>query len=404
MAQNELKPGTHGSVNVKKAKRGGYYAKVYYRDHRSKRRELLVRGDSKGAVRKKFNEKWHELSRQMHTTGSLEDVTIEQLFQGWAEYEDEKIISLRERGLPPHIEPHTHHQYKALVRNHLLPRAADWHLRDITVGKLDRLFLELLNEASSNIAEKIRAIMSRMFRYAVHQDWLASNLVKQTDPELIRGKKNKPKTLKPEDITAAREAAVAWENEYSNRKVPLLDIIDLMMGIGCRVSEVLALHWEDVHFEADYFWVHIRYAVKWRSGEGLVIGPTKGRKETRIVVPNYAADILLRRRIEAEHELVFHNKDGRFLHSSYVRKKLTQAMANGGVDAFAIDGGFKTHLFRKTVLTAIERTYGLQAAATQAGHSRVAITKESYIEENLRPVDYTSALNSLIPRGPDRDD
>ena len=112
----------------------------------------------------------------MHTTGSLEVVTIERLFQEWAEYEDQKIKSLRDRGLPPHIEPHTHHQYKGLVRNHLLPRAANWQLRDITVGKLDRLFLEILNDGSSSAAEKIRAIMSRMFRYAMHQDWIALTL------------------------------------------------------------------------------------------------------------------------------------------------------------------------------------------------------------------------------------
>lgn len=66
------------------------------------------------------------------------------------------------------------------------------------------------------------------------------------------------------------------------------------------------------------------------------------------------------------------------------------------MDAFAADGGFKSHLFRKTALTAIERTYGLEAAASQAGHSRVAITERSYVEENLKPVNYSSALDSLI--------
>lgn len=398
MPRKSLRPGTHGEVNVRKDNSGGYFARVLYRDARGNRREILVREKTKGAVRRVFNEKWHGLSQQMHTTGSLEVVTIERLFQEWAEYEDQKIKSLRDRGLPPHIEPHTHHQYKGLVRNHLLPRAANWQLRDITVGKLDRLFLEILNDGSSSAAEKIRSIMSRMFRYAMHQDWIASNLVRDTDPELIRGKKTKPKALKLEEITAAREAAKAWENELNSRKVPMLDIMDLMIGTGCRISEALALHWDDVHLEADEPWVHIRYAAKWRSGEGVVIGPTKGRKETRIVVPKYVADILLRRRINSEHALVFHNRDGRHLHPSYVRKKLKEAMAQGGVDAFADDGGFKSHLFRKTALTAIERTYGLEAAASQAGHSRVAITERSYVEENLQPVNYSSALDSLIQR------
>lgn len=398
MPRQPLRPGTHGAVNVKQDSDGGYYARVLYRDARGNRREMLVREKTKGAVRRVFNEKWHELSERMHTTGSLEDVTIEQLFLGWAEYEDQKIQSMRDRDMQPHIEPHTHHQYKALVRNHLLPRAANWQLRDITVGQLDRLFLELLREQSCNIAEKVRAVMSRMFRYAVHQDWLDRNLVKETDPELIRGKKAKPKALSPEQISAARDAAKAWEAELNTRKVPLLDIMDVMIGTGCRISEALALHWEDVHLDADDPWVHIRYAVKWRSGEGVVIGPTKGRKETRVVVPRYVADLLLRRRVESDHPLVFHNRDGRHLHPSYVRKKLKAAMDHAGVDAFGQDGGFKSHLFRKTALTAIERTYGLYAAASQAGHSRVAITEESYIEEDMRPLDYSSALDALIPR------
>lgn len=374
MAQNRLKPGTHGAVNIYKSDQGGYYAKVYYRDAWGKLKSTLVRANTKGAVRRKFNDRWHEMSKRMQAGSTLESITIERLFDEWAQYEDEKIQSLRARGLPPHIEPHTDHQYKALVRNHLIPRIADWELHEITVGNLDRLFLQLVNETSPNIAEKSRAILSRMFRHAVHQDWLSANLVRDTDPELIRGKESKPKALKPEDITAVREAAIAWENEFSNMKVPLLDTIDLMIGTGCRVSEALALHWVDVHFEEDQPWVHIRYAVKWHSGEGLVIGPTKGRKETRIGIPKFVTDLLLRRRVDSEHELVVHNKDGRFLRPEYVRKKLTLAMKNAGVNTFAIDGGFKTHLFRKTVLTAIERTYGLQAAATQAGHSRVSIT------------------------------
>lgn len=125
-------------------------------------------------------------------------------------------------------------------------------------------------------------------------------------------------------------------------------------------------------------------------------GATKGKKETRISVPKFATDLLLGRRVNSEHKLVFHNKDGRFLHPSYVRKKLTLAMSNAGVDTFAIDGGFKTHLFRKTALTAIERIYGLQAAASQAGHSRVRITEQSYVEEDLKPINYSSALDALM--------
>lgn len=51
------------------------------------------------------------------------------------------------------------------------------------------------------------------------------------------------------------------------------------------------------------------------------------------------------------------------------------------------------HSIRKSVVTAVERSIGLEAAAQQAGHSGSEITRRHYVERSVTVPDYTAALD-----------
>ncbi len=53
------------------------------------------------------------------------------------------------------------------------------------------------------------------------------------------------------------------------------------------------------------------------------------------------------------------------------------------------------HSIRKTVVTAVERELGLEAAARQAGHGSSDVTRRHYVERAIDVPDYTAALDSF---------
>lgn len=168
----------------------------------------------------------------MRTTGSLEFVTVEKLFEDWAEYEGQKIQPLRDPEIHAHIAPPIRLQDKRTVRSHLLPRAYSWD----TAGCRMAAARHHSRQAGSAVLESPERSQQLHRRedpldhvpdalHAVHQDWLSSILVLNTKPELIRGNEVRPQALKTGDITAASEAAKARENELNCRNV-------LMIGAG----------------------------------------------------------------------------------------------------------------------------------------------------------------------------
>jgi hypothetical protein len=53
--------------------------------------------------------------------------------------------------------------------------------------------------------------------------------------------------------------------------------------------------------------------------------------------------------------------------------------------------------FRKANATIIARTMGVEAAAYQAGHSKVSMTQKHYVEECKEARDTRGALNAFNP-------
>lgn len=56
--------------------------------------------------------------------------------------------------------------------------------------------------------------------------------------------------------------------------------------------------------------------------------------------------------------------------------------------------------FRKANATIIARTMGVEAAACQAGHSKVSMTQKHYVEEYKEALDTRGALNAFKPDPP----
>lgn len=53
------------------------------------------------------------------------------------------------------------------------------------------------------------------------------------------------------------------------------------------------------------------------------------------------------------------------------------------------------HVFRKTVMTLVDRVVDTETASRLAGHSLAEVTKEFYIAKNRAPVDVSSVIQAF---------
>lgn len=393
MPRPRLKIGERGKTTHQKMEDGTWKAKASYRDIKGVKRELTARAKSKSRAETALNDKWHRLSKQIiNGRVGTESITLSAVFDQWFEHLERRS----ERTGKPTMR--SIYDDRLVVNNHVLPRAGEWAMDQITVGMLNEMLWSIPGKDGSLMATARRAqtIMSRLCAYAVSHELLPFNMGRETDK--IEYTSPPPKVVEPEELGAIREVFRAWCDHPTRWRTPILDILDLMLATGCRIGEVLALTWDKVHLEDDVAWVMIDSSTGYVPGKGMAIGPTKNRKSLRIALPDFAVTLLMRRMTSqiVESEYVFHTSAGNPYYLSQIERSVKWAMSPAPHLQHIWQGGFRSHSLRKTVLTAIEREHGLAAAAAQGGHSKEYITEKFYVAPNLATIDHTDAIGQLI--------
>lgn len=171
-----------------------------------------------------------------------------------------------------------------------------------------------------------------------------------------------------------------------------LRIFDVRLATGARIGEVLALIWADIHGldGDDPVTVYIGHRLDKKSQR--VAGRKSGGDPYTITIPEFGAAALREQRaLGIPFDPVFPTRNGTHQSEANVR---THWRAIRGED-------FKwvvPHSIRKSVVTAVERELGLEAAARQAGHSSSEITRRHYVERLVTVPDYTAALDGFSTR------
>lgn len=392
MGRPGLKVGERGKIAYLQLEDGSWRARCYYRDGRGLRRELTVREPTKGKATTALKAKWHRKSQDIFS-GRLggEGVTLGQVFDNWFRHLEAKS---RRTG-HPRLRSINDDRYT--VNNHVLPVAGDWGMDEITVGRLNELLWSIPTPDGRLMAtaRRVQTILSRVCGYAVAHELLAFNMGRET--ERINYKAPEPTVISPEDLTEIREVFRKWCDHPTRERTPILDIMDLMLATGCRISEVLALTWDKIHLDDEVPWILIDSGTNYEPGKGLYIDSTKSGKALRIALPAFAVKLLRRRSAESPaSEFVFHTASGRPYYLSHVERSVRYAMADAEQLHHVWNGGFRSHSLRKTVITAVERRHGMAAAARQAGHSDEYTTRKFYVAPNLDTIDYTGAIESII--------
>lgn len=285
-------------------------------------------------------------------------------------------------------------RYRDSLDHHVFPALGGYLLMEVTVSRVDR-FLRTLAESTPGLAKTARTVLNGMFKLAVRHDAIRSNPVR--DVRLASKLKKAVEALTFDEVGVLREGLRKWQDGTgyrggARRGNDLLDVVDVMLGTGLRISEVLALRWEDVDL-GEHPTLTVSGTLVDLKKKGLQRqSHTKTSSGFRILtLPAFAVEVLGRRRlnmIPTETNAVFPSGAGTWKWPNNYRRTLRDALKT-----IEGQGGISPHVFGKSVATLIDAEATLEAAAAVLGHSGTAVTSRHYVAKAAAAPDMSAILD-----------
>lgn len=140
------------------------------------------------------------------------------------------------------VEPTTYHGYEKDTLYHLIPAFAEYRLSELRAADIERYFenLDVVGKTKNNILIPLRAV----FGEALRDEIIDRDPLKKIP--LFQHRAPEPDPLSQSEILSILQAC---EGQIQN-------IIEFAIWTGLRTSELIAVRWSDVDFQAGK--VHIR--------------------------------------------------------------------------------------------------------------------------------------------------
>jgi integrase len=245
---------------------------------------------------------------------------------------------------------------------------------EATPGRLDDALRAIRAAHGVTTARRARTILSGGLHLAVLAGVLGTNPVRDVSSIRTDRKAKGARALTADELRSLLSKIRA--SEFCDSR-DLADPIVVFMATGMRVSEMLALRWED--YDADAGTLTIAGKVVRANGQGLRrVADTKSEAGLRTnPLPKFAVDALNARRLRpfvGQQETIFASAAGSLRDPNNFAKQWRSARVE--LDAPEVT----THSFRKTVATLIdEEGMSARVGADQLGHSNVSMTQDKYM-------------------------
>ncbi len=186
----------------------------------------------------------------------------------------------------------TINEYERVLRNLVIPNLGPASLGALTTSRIDEVLTEL-GTKSLNHQRKAKVVTGAMIDAAVDLGALSVNPIRGSLS--IRRPPPEDRSLTMAELEGVRAAVRAWLNKDRSGPKPsgdIADIIELMLAIGARIGEVLALRWADIDLSTKV--VEINATIKTEAGVGTYRRPLS--RPRMVALPESAALLLQSRR------------------------------------------------------------------------------------------------------------
>lgn len=382
MARPRLPVGSWGEIHtVRNA--SGWQARVRVRDRDGITREVSRQGATRSAAKNRLLDELARRTAAIRGTVATGD-RMEKLLNDW-------YVAAGKRWAI-----NTRRRYRDVIDLHLIPGLGGLHVSEATVGLLDAFLIDLTDEVGPATAKVAKSVLSGTLGMAVRHGLLPSNPMRDTTPVLIP--KKDPKALEGDQVATLRARLAAREKPRVNAGRPVTPgiaaLVDVMLGSGLRIGEVLALRWSDVDLAAGTIEVS-GTVVRDDAGRWMRQPAPKSEKANRTLrLPRFALDALTCHQgllPPTDGDLVFPSAAGTVRDPGNVRRIWNREVAAAGLPK-----GTTPHALRRTVATLIDGAAGTRAAAEQLGHTSEATTLRHYVQRTHMGPDVADVLQALV--------
>jgi integrase len=258
-------------------------------------------------------------------------------------------------------------------------------------------YLEKLARTNLAEARMVRTVLRAVLQPALRAQAVSLNAAANAAVLLEVPFKN-PRALAITELERLRELVAAWRTgpgvQGPRPTADLVELIDVMLSTGARISEVLAIRVADVYISDDEVSVDLRGTIVHESGVGTRRQDTTKTGSVALGVPltRDAALAVRRRALYGSHELLFVTKKGTPFQQQNLARQLRAIVAGTELEWVT------SHVFRKTAGTVVFEADGLTAASQFLRHSNEKITERSYVQKGRVAANHTQALEALTSR------
>ncbi|MGX5357677.1 tyrosine-type recombinase/integrase [Kocuria sp. KH4] len=383
MPRPRLQVGTLGEISYTPLAHRKVRARARYRDTAGRTRYLEATGTSQSAARQALQERLDAKMSAATGEGLTPDSTVQDLATAWLQ----EVHDSERR-------PQTVEAYRQNINAMIVPGLGELVLWECTTGRLDR-WLKATAKVNQSAAKRARVVLGMMFALAARHDAVGQNPV--ADTRLPATKTTAPQALTPEQVARLRTGVWQYvtdpQQNGQKRSRDLPDVVDVLLGTGARISEALALRWEDVDLAASPVRVTISGTVVPLQG-GVVRQPAPKTSSgyRSVAVPAFTAEVLLRRSVDSWSDLVFPSDVGTLRWPNNFHRMWRDARSSEYLRGFE---WVTMRVLRKTVATTITRAMDDEHAAAVLGHASTAVTHRHYIERAAVAPDVSGVLQSL---------
>jgi len=284
------------------------------------------------------------------------------------------------------LKPSTISNYQQMVHYYIKPILGKKRLSDLKSQHVLNLVNSLKESGlSTNTIRRARSILHNMLETAVEEDSLSKNPVVRT-------------SLIKKSVDEISRVQKSYSTQEVNRALTILrgsvyeGPFRLMVCLGLRIGEVIALRWEQVDFEENQLWVvrtegHIATLLgddSWSVER--VEGTTKSNRKRVLYLTSEQVEFLqihqkAQRRMRLKNgptwnteSYVFTTENGTPFAANNIRRGLKRLLTKNGLR------WIRLHDLRHTAgFLAVEAGVGIEDVQDMLGHASIQITKDVYV-------------------------
>ena len=386
--------GQYGTVSFRRTSDkpdSDYVARAYFRDPDGVNRPVTARGRTKPIAENALREKLASRATERFGGRITSRTSISEVVEIYAEKLAEDQLSDN-----PHLATQTVARYLQTARGSISTAFRGVAISEVTAGQIERFLTKHVRLGHVSEARNCRVVLRSMMRLAVSDGAIGRNPFSDADIRLPVSSKT-ARALTAGELVELRRLVSTYRtgpNIHGPRpSSDLMDLLNVMLGIGTRISETLALRTVDLSpGRESALRVSVSGTIITKPGVGAIRqNRTKSGRTRTFDVADWISDILLRRSAQSSSGLLWETKTGRPILQQNLMRNL-RAILDGSDLAWVT-----SHALRKTAGTEIAMKSGVALATEVLGHSSDQITRSIYIDSDRIVSDMRTATSGLAP-------